>query len=387
VLSERVAEVLGDSLGQHAESVDVLREAARALPDDVELDRLLASRLVWMRREREAVQVLRRRIDENVARVECWRDLRATWASSSPELAPLALGSIAVLGSASPDELEALRARPVRAGRAAAGSFGPAALASIYETDAQSPLMAVLATLPEAFSRIYPPDLDGFGLGSRDKITTRSGHPLRQLCDRVGAIFDIREYDLYVHRVRARGVAIELSEPVSILVPASITEHSEAGQVFLVARAFANVAMRLHVADKLMPREIEVLVASAVRAFAPGFGAGLTSEDILDDQMRRTQKALSRRARRALEEATPRYVQAPPIEFSTWCRSVQLGAVRAAALVADDLVATVEGLRKTERDLAHVDPRDLVRSPLVADLVRFWASDAAIEQRRRAGLL
>ena len=370
----------------------MLREAGRALPDDVEIDRLLASRLVWMRREREAVQVLRRRIDENVARVECWRDLRATWQASAPELAPLALGSIAVLGNASADELEALRARPVKAGRATPGSFGPAALASIYGasiygTDAGSPLMAVLATLPEAFSRIYPPDLDGFGLGSRDKITARSGHPLRQLCDRVAAIFGVGEYDLYVHRVRARGVAVELSEPVSILVPASITEHSEAGQVFLVARAFANVAMRLHVADKLMPREIEVLVASAVRAFAPGFGAGLTSEDILDDQMRRTQKALSRKARRALEEATPRYVQAPPIEFSSWCRSVQLGAVRAAALVADDLVATVEGLRKTERDLAHVDPRDLVRTPLVGDLVRFWASDAAIDLRRRASLL
>ncbi|MDQ3034772.1 MAG: hypothetical protein M3Y87_20340, partial [Myxococcota bacterium] len=281
-----------------------------------------------------------------------------------------------------------LRARPVLAGRARPGSFGPETLPAFYDADPAAPLMAVLATLPEAFSKLYPPDLEGFGLSTRDRITQRSGHPLRVLTDRIAAIFSVEHYELYVHRVRARGVSIELSEPVSVLVPASITELPEPAQVFLLARAFANIAMRFHVADKLMPRELEVLVASAARAFSPGFGAGLTSEDILDDQMKRIQKALSRRARRALEEATPRYVQGPPVDFAIWSRGIAVGAARAAVLVSDDLLATVEVLRRTERDLAHIDPGELVRSsPLVAELVRWWASEPAIDLRRRAGLL
>ncbi|WP_236606281.1 tetratricopeptide repeat protein [Sandaracinus amylolyticus] len=382
-----LAGVLGDSLGQHADSAEVLRVAARALPEDVELDRQLAARLARVGRRDEAVAILRRRIDEHVGRVECWRDLRGLW-SPTPELAMLTVGPLALLGGASNDDVERLRARASQSGRARPGTLGSETLPGVYEMDANSPVLTVLATLPEAFSRLYPPDLEGFGLSTRDRITTRSGHPLRALTDRIAAIFRVENYELYVHRVRARGLAVELGEPASILVPASLTELPETQQVFLLARAFANVAMRFHITDKLTPREIEVLVASAVRAFAPGFGSGLTSEDILDDQMRRIQKALSRRARRSLEEATPRYVNAPPVEFAAWARQIQLGSARAALLVSDDLLGAIEVLRRTERDLAHVEPRDIVRaSPLVGELVRWWASDAAIDLRRRAGML
>jgi tetratricopeptide (TPR) repeat protein len=382
-----LAGVLGDSLQQHGESADVLREACRALPDDVDLDRQLAARLLRIGQRDEAVEILRRRIDEDVTRVECWRDLRAAWAAQ-PELAALALPPLVLLGAAHEADIEALRGRPPAPGRARPGSFGPQSLAWIYDIDPTSPLMAVLATLPEAFSRLYPPDLESFGLDPRDRITARSGHPLRQLTDRIATIFAVEEYDLYVHRTRTRGVATELSTPPSILVPASIAELPEAGQVFLLARAFANIAMRLHVVDKLMPREIEVLVASAVRSFAPGFGAGLTSEEVLDDQTRRIQKALSRRARRALEEATPRYVLQAPVDFTSWARAVQFGAARAALLVADDLVGAIDAFRRTERHLRHLELGEVIRSsPLVADLLRFWPSERAIDLRRRAGLL
>jgi tetratricopeptide (TPR) repeat protein len=382
-----LAGVLGDSLAQHAESADVLREASKALPDDVELTRQLAARLARMGRESEAAALLQKRIDENVQRVECWRDLRAVW-SSKPELQVLTIGPLALLGAGEPKDLEILRSRPSMMSSARPGAFGPEILASIYEIDPASPLMAVLATLPEAFSRLYPPDLEGYGLGTRDRITSRSGHPLRMLTDRIAALFRVESHDLYLHRARSRTVAIELSDPVSLLVPSSLTELAEPAQVFLLARAFANIAMRFHVADKLTPRELEVLVASAVRAVAPGFGSGLTSEDILDDQMQRIQKALSRRARNALREATPRYVQAPPIDFAVWARGIATGSARAAVIVADDFLASSEALRRTERDLAHVDARELIRaSPLVAELARWWASEPSIELRRRSGLL
>ena len=104
--------------------------------------------------------------------------------------------------------------------------------------------------------------------------------------------------------------------------------------------------------------------------------------------MRRIQKALSRRARRALEEATPRYVAGPPVDFAAWVRTIHIGSARAALLVSDDLLSSIEALRRTERDLAHGDPIELVRnSPIVAELVRFWASKPAIELRHRAGML
>jgi hypothetical protein len=293
-----------------------------------------------------------------------------------------------LLGAIHGNEEELFYLHPPVAARARAGSFGNGTLFSFYGNDTPAPLMAMLATLPEAFSRLFPPDLEGFGLGTRDRITARSGHPLRMLTDRIAAIFGVEHYELYLHRVRARGVSIELSEPPSVLVPASISEFPASAQVFVLARAFANIAMRFHVVDKLTPRELEILVASAARAFAPGFGTGLTSEDILDDQMRRILRALSRRARKALEEATPRYVAGPPVDFAAWVRTIHIGSARAALLVSDDLLSSIEALRRTERDLAHEDVLELVRnSPIVAELLRFWASEPAIDLRRRAGML
>ena len=183
-------------------------------------------------------------------------------------------------------------------------------------------------------------------------------------------------------------MAVELSEPVSILVPASITELPEAGQTFLLARALANASLGLSVFDKLTHRELEVMLAAAARIAVPRFGTGLTSEEVLEDQSKRILKAISRKARRALEEIAPTYVNAGGIDLAALSRSVAFGAARAAALLSDDLRESVEALRRTERDYAAADaPHLAATSPLVQDLARFWTSDVALDVRRRAGLL
>lgn len=381
-----LAGVLGDSLGEHQESVDTLRDAARAMPDDVDLDRMLAARLLRVGQGQLAVSILRRRILEDVTNIDCWRDLKLAW-SAAPDLSTLTLAPLSLLGAATADELDALQARRARIDRARPGSFAPEMLHRIYGIDPAAPVRSVLGAIPEALVKLFPPELDSFGLTTRDKITSRSGHPLRTLADRIAAVMGVEQFDLYVHRARARGVAIELSEPPSIILPAHVAELPEPAQAFALARAFANIATRFHVVDKLTPREIEVLVASAVRANAAGFGTGLTSEDILDEQMRRITRALSRTSKKALLEATPRYVQAPPIDFAALAHTAQVGSVRAALLVADDLLAGVEVLRRTERDLIPIEPHQLITHPLIAEAVKWWISEPAETARRQAGIV
>jgi len=197
--------------------------------------------------------------------------------------------------------------------------------------------------------------------------------------------------------VRGRGIAIELSEPVSILVPSVLGELPEAAQIFLLARAVANAKLGLSVFDKLTPRELEVMLAAAARVVSPQFGQGLTSEDVLDDQSRRIQRALSRKARRVLDEIAPRYIaqsassatsSGTGSDLQALARGVSFGAARTAALLADDLPASIEGLRRTERDYGSSSVLELAAgAPLVSDLLRFWTSDVALDIRRRAGLL
>ncbi len=139
---------------------------------------------------------------------------------------------------------------------------------------------------------------------------------------------------------------------------------------------------------KLTPRELEVLLASAARNVQEKYGAGLTSEDFLDEQAKRIYKATPRRQRKALEEAARAYIDAPRVDFTRWARAAVRTANRAAALLSDDLLGTIEVLRRTERDLAALKGSGLVReSEVVRDLVKFWPSAAAMHLRHHTGII
>jgi len=202
----------------------------------------------------------------------------------------------------------------------------------------------------------------------------------------MAAIFGVEDFHLYLHRARARGVAVELSDPPAILVPSAVAELSEAHRVFTLARALSDVATGLYAVDKLTPRELEIVLASISRRAAPGFGAGLTSEDILDDIGKRLSKALPRRARKGVDELATAYVSADGVDLAHFDEAVVTSANRVALLVCDDLLAAAECLQRTERDLADLSGPALLRHPMVSRLLRFWVSPEAGVLRQRCGL-
>lgn len=61
-------------------------------------------------------------------------------------------------------------------------------------------------------------------------------------------------------------------------------------------------------------------------------------------------------------------------------------ASRIALVVCDDLVAALDVLRRTERDLGELTGQKLVRHPMVSRLIRFWVSPEAEVLRSRCGL-
>jgi tetratricopeptide (TPR) repeat protein len=384
-----LAHVQDDELGLREDGIATLRSGIALLGDEPALREELARRLRRSGRTDEALRELARLLVADVGRADTYRDLARTYdAMHRPDEARYALQPLVVLGAAQPAELATLKERPPRPGQARAGSYDAESLKAIEAGARHESALGLLAALPEAMGKLYPIDLEGYGLSARDRIAPRSGHALRALCDRLATVFGVAEYDLYVHRARGRGVSVELSDPVSVLVPAGLGEVPEAQQVFALGRVFANVARGIATLDKLTPREVEIVLASAARQVAPGFGHGLTSEDFLDDQSKRIAKALSRRNRKTMEELAAQYVNAQPPDFPTWARALQQTANRAALLVGDELSAGVDMLRRTERDLLALDGPTLARtSPVIADLLRFWVSEAAFAFRRRAGTI
>ena len=214
--------------------------------------------------------------------------------------------------------------------------------------------------------------------------------------DQLCAALEAPELHIYRHHDRRRGarglgVSIELGQPATLLLPAWLDELAPPVRVFLLAQPLSNLARGIAAVDHLHAREIAILLASAARLCDARYGAGLTSDEFLDVQSERVRKATPRRLRRALEEAAGAYAELPPPDLERWCASVRRTAYRTASVLADDLHACLRALDTFAPEPAAVapsTPRDsLIEQPTARDLLRFWASPAAMQLRERVGLL
>ena len=111
--------------------------------------------------------------------------------------------------------------------------------------------------------------------------------------------------------------------------------------------------------------------------------------DTLDRTGKRIIKATSWRARRSVEDAALYLAkEAEIIDFDKCMEGIELAAVRAAALLSGDLAASVSGIQKADARLKMLSGKSLVKqSPIVADLLGFWACPRAFVLRKRAGLI
>jgi len=285
-------------------------------------------------------------------------------------------------------ERATLSARASRTGAGHAGAFDDSEFRAIDSLPVDDPASQLLAQIAEGLGKVHAPELDRFGVSSRDRLTAKSGHPLRMLADRVANLFGVEEYDLYLHRAQAIAVEVEFTDPVSVLVPSQFAKLSESQQVFSIARVMANIARKLHAVDKLAPDALAVLLAAAARTIDPTFGTGLADEDFLNNHARRVSRSLPWLGRGAVEEAARAYVAAPRLDPVEWQFRVRLTASRAALVIADDLPGSVGLLRQAEGDLAGLTGAPLAQGMRgVHDLMRFWVSDAALTLRRRLGTL
>lgn len=384
-----IATVLANELNMVDRAVATLRQGLAGASGDVALRTELAARLKQSSQWSDAIGELRRLLEVDVMRAETWRDLSEAFRGMKRDKeARLAVAGLVALGAAGDLERSMLQARPPRPASAPAGSFDAAAFQLIEVMAKNAAVTDLLSALSESLSKIHPPELERYNLSARDRITARSGHPLRALADEVAQIFGLADFDLYVHRAHAGSLEVEFTDPPAILVPAHVAGLGQSQQVFLLARPLANLARGLHAVDKLAPQAIEVLLAAAARNVEPGFGVGLTDEDFLRGQARRVAKALSRRTRRTVEETAAAYVRAKRPNIADWTQAVRTTAARAALIVSDDLPGSVTLVRRMEADLAGVRGAALAQGmALLRDLLRFWVSDAALALRKKLGML
>ncbi len=381
----KLASVLDEGLGKRDQALASLHRAVAAHPEARELRHALARRLGAAGHHAQAADELRKLLTVDVDGAEYWRELAETLgAMGRARERNLALAPLVVLGAANDLERATLDANSPRPASGVVGGFDSVAYRGVDAGAGGARGVELLWLVSEGLGKVYPPELERYGLSSRDRLSSRSGDPLRVLADRVAKIFGVENFDLYVHRAHAGSIEVEFGDPPALLVPAHVTTLSESQQVFLFARVLASIRRGVHAVDKLVPAQVTELLNATTRAFVPGFG-GADAE--LDNLSRRIAKAVSRRSRKLLEETAPLYSGEPVAQVPEWCRRLRLSSARAALVVGDDLPGVINLLRRTEGDLAGLRGDALAQGmALIDDLMRFWVSESGFTLRRHIGM-
>ncbi|MFT3921504.1 MAG: tetratricopeptide repeat protein [Myxococcales bacterium] len=371
-----LARVQAREIGAPSQAIETLRDAITKQPNSLTLRTQYAALLRETGAAEACVKELRGLLLLDSERASTWRDLADTFGSLGQEDAKARAKEVLRLMGYGPRGVDGPRPGPLPS--------EPGSWAGNTVDELATDLMPMgiaaeyLAYLGEGLDKLYPPDLSGYGVSSRDRLSARAGHALRILSDRIAALVGVQEYELYVHRTRGRGPGIELDGVPLLLVPAWILEQGESQQVFMLARMLILCARKCHPILKLTPRELDVVFAAYTRNQVPSFGTGLTSEEILDDQGKRLYKALSRRTRKLVEDTAQRYAAMGGMDLVPWVESREREATRAAALLCDDLSAALDCLARS-RDTGATDRSE----ETTGDLYRFWVGEAALRVRRR----
>ncbi|MBZ0117633.1 MAG: hypothetical protein K8H88_11590, partial [Sandaracinaceae bacterium] len=231
----------------------------------------------------------------------------------------------------------------------------------------------LIAALGEVIAKLEGTDHDRWGVSKRDRLRSGDSHPARVMLDRIGTIFGgVPELDLFVGS-RGEKVVIEPGTPAAIYLPKRHERARDAGLAFLLARPIALFSRQLHVLDRLGDDAVQRLLVATVRQFEPSFSLGRPDPE-LDEEVRRVAKAIPWLSRGRIQEAATTFSTMPTLDIPAWAADVRRLAARAAVLVADDLIASIEALGEP-----------LEPGSLASDLVRFWISDPATRFRRVVG--
>jgi tetratricopeptide (TPR) repeat protein len=384
-----LARVLGDQLGDSTNALNVLRQGIAATEDNDVLRLEMAQRLrLGGQHERAAGEYLLL-LGQAPLQPVYWRELSEAYKEAGrDEQSRLALGPLMALNQANQLEQATYGMRPPRPESAGAGQFDKAAFRAV---EAHSPddlaTTELLATLSAGAYKLYPSDLTPYGVTPRDKISARSGHPLRNFTERVAAVFGVEDFDLYVHRAPRRRVDIELTETPSIMVPRQVASVSEPLRVFLFARIFASLARRTYAAEKLGVQQLRHLLAGAIRNVEPTHKVDFMDSEELAAEARKVVKALPWRVRKPMEEAVRAYLASSPTPLVDWKFRERVTAVRAATILSDDVAGATALLLQVQMDLSVDEANEPPSEELIASVLGFSVSDPAMQLRRRLNLV
>jgi tetratricopeptide (TPR) repeat protein len=253
-------------------------------------------------------------------------------------------------------------------------------------------ILDVAAAIAGTESKMVRSDLGELGITARDRIGSRTGHPVRWMLDRLARLLGVTDVELVVAR-KATQTRVLIQDSPWVVIPPTLIDRPDPAQLVSLARAVARVAFGVPWLRELAPSHIQALLVAAARQVAPGYGPD--QGKLAASYETNLARVLTRRQRRLLEELAPQLATAsaapPPVE--QFVDALIRAELRTAFLLTGDLLALIDDIALDDPVLrAALQPgassealATVLHHPWAGDVVRFALTAEATLLRRRLG--
>jgi tetratricopeptide (TPR) repeat protein len=257
-------------------------------------------------------------------------------------------------------------------------------------------LLEIAAAISGIETKLLRADISEIGISSRDRIGKRSGHPTRNLLDRLARALGIVDIELVVTPNVSR-TRVLAQDGLWVVVPQALTALPEPTQLASMGRALARVALNVPWLEELPPPHIEAMLVAAARAVDPVYGKDeidVLSLKLVNQYEPTLAKEVSRKQKQALEKLLPMMSlpQARLIGIDVLIGALARAELRIAYVLTGDVLATIDELRGLDAAFLQATESPgrgsvaaVLNHPFAGDVVRFALTPEATALRRRVG--
>ncbi len=267
----------------------------------------------------------------------------------------------------------------------------------VFPPEADHVLRDVSRAIAGIENKVMRADLGELGLTPRDRIASRSGHPVRVLLDRLARVLGVDDVELAVSTKTDRTRVLPMDDPW-VVIPSSLLSMPESRLAATLARAVARLALGIPWLGELPVAHAQALLVGAARHVSPGYAStelDAETAKLAAQYGASVARAVGRRNRKMLEELAPRLSSpqgAPPALFVEFLGGLLRAEVRTAFLVTGDCLSLIDDLAASDAQLRTATetpgPAALqatLHHPIASDLARFALTIEATALRRRVG--
>ncbi|HVZ72626.1 MAG TPA: tetratricopeptide repeat protein, partial [Polyangia bacterium] len=393
----RLAALWSGPLASPQRAVDELKIVVGESPKDAAPRAELARVLEGADRLPEAITEHLALLVVEPLRLESLRALRRLFERTGQlRRAGRAVAALAALGALDAGEIRAVRDARARWSDQPAGALTGAEFeAVVRHPDERHPATALLASMVEALPRLYELSLEDWGVTKADRIGARAEDPVRPLIVRVATLLGLGAdtFEIYAARTGTTQVEIEASQPPALLVPPGLSALPRQEATLQLGRQLGRLRASTHVALRVPPKDLGLIIAAGVRTVFPDYGRGALPEDKLNDVSQKIARALPRRHRRAFEQAALSFRDGGVFDSDKWRAALLHTGHRASIVAAGDVLGAFEHIVRQDRRLtaaAVQSPEDLQRAAAanaeITEMINFALGADFAALNRRLGL-